>query len=221
MIVTVTSFKGGVGKSTTAFHLAAHLASLAPTALVDGDPNRTAIQWAQRGTAAGGPPLPFEVVDEKRLATVARRVEHLILDTEARPNSADIKELVAACDLLIVPSSPDGVSLEVMLQTIGALQDAGAQNYRGLLTLIPPHPSTAGAEAMATLLEAGVPMLRSTIRRTTALSDAGSRGVLVRDPKDARNRTPEGARAAWADYVAVGEEAVAVVTGTTSAGVRA
>ena len=49
MVVTVASFKGGVGKSTTAIHLAAYLQALAPALLVDGDPNRSVSEWARAG----------------------------------------------------------------------------------------------------------------------------------------------------------------------------
>jgi cellulose biosynthesis protein BcsQ len=49
-IVTVTSssFKGGVGKITTALHLATYLQTKALALLVDGDLNRSALDW-QRG----------------------------------------------------------------------------------------------------------------------------------------------------------------------------
>jgi chromosome partitioning protein len=60
MIVTVASFKGGVGKTTTALHLAAYLQTKAPALLVDGDFNRSAFDWAGRGS------LPFKVVYEKQ-----------------------------------------------------------------------------------------------------------------------------------------------------------
>jgi chromosome partitioning protein len=58
MIVTVASFKGGVGKTTTAVHLGCYLQKKAPTLLIDGDENRSATGWNERGG------LPFKVVDE-------------------------------------------------------------------------------------------------------------------------------------------------------------
>jgi chromosome partitioning protein len=59
MIFTVTSYKGGVGKTTTAIHLAAYLSRKAPTLLVDGDAIRSATKWRERGGNEG---LPFKVV---------------------------------------------------------------------------------------------------------------------------------------------------------------
>ena len=53
MVITVASYKGGVGKSTTAIHLAAYLQKKSPTVLIDGDPNRSVCGWAVNGN------LPF------------------------------------------------------------------------------------------------------------------------------------------------------------------
>ena len=72
MIVTVTSFKGGVAKSTTAIHLAHFLNLRAPTLLVDADPNRSATGWA-----AGA--AKFKVVPLSQ-ARFARDHEHTVLD---------------------------------------------------------------------------------------------------------------------------------------------
>jgi cellulose biosynthesis protein BcsQ len=46
MIITLARFKGGVGKATTAIHLAAFFHGDAETLLIEADPNRSALAWA-------------------------------------------------------------------------------------------------------------------------------------------------------------------------------
>ena len=81
MICTVASFKGGVGKTTTAVHLACYLQTKAPTLLIDGDENRSATGWNERGEKQSNP-LPFKVVDELQGVRFARSYEHVVIDTQ-------------------------------------------------------------------------------------------------------------------------------------------
>ena len=88
MIVTVASHKGGVGKTTTAVHLAAYLQTLAPTLLLDGDDTRNATAWGQRGKG-----FTFKVADEVQAARLARNFTHTVIDTGQRPKQVDLKAL--------------------------------------------------------------------------------------------------------------------------------
>ena len=193
-ILTVTGYKGGVGKSTTAFHLAAYFSEFGKTIIVDGDPNRTAIKWAERNSE----PLAFEVADERQAMKLVSNKDFVIIDTPARPDSDDLMELAKGCDLLILPTSPDVVSLEPMLQTAQALGDEA--KYRALITLVPPHPSREGELMREDLREGNIPVFETMIRRTVGFAKAALAGRPIRDLEDARGRT------AWADYKALGDE---------------
>jgi chromosome partitioning protein len=192
-IITVTGYKGGIGKSTTAFHLASYFSDLGKTVLIDGDPNRTAIKWAGRNENS----LPFTVADERHAMKIVPGMDYVIIDTPARPNSDDLKELAKGCDLLILPTSPDVVSLEPMLETA---RDVGEAKFRALITIVPPHPSREGELMRDDLNEGGIPVFKSMIRRTVGFAKAAMAGRPIRDVEDSR------ARAAWEDYKALGDE---------------
>ncbi len=198
MILAVTGFKGGVGKTTTAVHLAAILAGDAPTLLVDGDPNRSATGWHARGG------LPVKVVDERVASRYAKDHAHVVIDTQARPAKEDLKALAEGVDLLILPTTPDALALEALLATLEALRGSGAR-YRVLLTMVPPRPSRDGEEARSLLESHGVPLFRAQIRRAAAFPKAALLGVPVYGVPDPR------ARLAWEDYQQVGREVLEVV----------
>jgi chromosome partitioning protein len=129
---------------------------------------------------------PFPVADERRLAKDSRDYEHLIIDTAARPSADELADLVTGCDLLIVPTTPDALSLAALMQTVEALTRLGAERYRVLLTIVPPAPSRDGEEARTMLAEAELPVFRRGVRRLAAFGKAALSGRLVSDVPDPR-----------------------------------
>jgi len=194
MVISVASYKGGVGKTTTAIHLAAYFQSLEPTLLLDGDLNRSALRWAEPGK------LPFQVVDHRQAAMHIHRYRHVVVDTQARPDTRDMKVLADSCDLLVLPCTPDAISLQVLADTVEALKTIGAENYRILLTIVPPRPNRDGEEARQYLTGSGLPVFSGGIRRLVAFQRAALEGVTV-EQLDRQNL-------GGADYDTIGDQIV-------------
>lgn len=198
MIITVTSYKGGVGKTTTAIHLAAYLQRLAPTLLVDGDAIRTASKWSQRSEDKG---LPFKVVTHAQMVSHIRNYQHIIIDTEGNPTDDDFKDLADNCDLLIIPAVPESVATDGLTHTLAKLRSLGNKRHRVLLTMVPPKPRTEGQQLREMLVSQSIPLFATEIPRLAAFEKAAAEGVPVYAVRDDRN-----AARAWEAYEAAGKE---------------
>ena len=179
MIITIAGYKGGIGKTTTAVHLAAFFQTNAPPLFIDADENRSAQAWARQNK------LPFEVTSENQAPKriMALKPEHIIIDTKARPSPEDLEEISQNCDLLILPSTTRPMDLEVLIKTVQTIKELRAP-YSVLLTMVPPM-----ATRMFTEINAFVEQLPLD-------------GTLAKDAKD------ENALKVWNQYMSVGQEII-------------
>jgi chromosome partitioning protein len=197
MIITVVSYKGGVAKSTTAAHIAAYLQQeRGSTVLIDGDKNRSLMKWAKRGS------FPYPVVDERETAKVSREYENIVIDTRADPEPEDFEYLAKGCDLLIVPTTPDRLALDALVEIVQTLKGVAPNRYRILLTRVPPKPNRSGEVARDVLKEHGLPVLEQMISNLMAFQKAADEGVIVHEVKDPN--APRG----WEEYRKAIEEAL-------------
>lgn len=135
MRYAVVNTKGGVGKSTTAVHLASYLAKQGTCLLIDGDsPQGSSASWMgwrrammESGNIGPSPTLARlvgrEVYDEGR--QLADKYDNTVIDAGGQDNPS-IRNALLMCDIAVVPvgaSSFDASAMSDMVQLIEMVSD--------------------------------------------------------------------------------------------------
>lgn len=198
-VISLTSFKGGVGKSTIAVNLAGALALNASTILVDEDPLQSCYQWGKQNGHLPMPVLLPQDVQNTDLGTA----RYLLVDTEGRPNLTDLTELVRSSTWTLIPCGTSGLEIDGTLRLITALKGAGTalDKVKVVITKAPPV-GTVGQQARDALRDAGIPVASSVVRSYVAHQKAAELGVLVKDVPDPR------ASQSWTDVLELAMEVV-------------
>lgn len=103
-VVLVANLKGGTGKTTVSTHLAARLANEGHvTALLDLDPQHSALRWLARRDLSRP---PIFGVDACAGQAIPAEAEWLILDGPAGIEPDVLKPAVAAAGAVLVPTLP-------------------------------------------------------------------------------------------------------------------
>ncbi len=127
-ILAVLSLKGGVGKTTTAMHLAAVVAERGLNPIViDCDTETSALRWASRA----GDTLGFEVIQSNTNKLAAQIREHQkagrVVIVDGPPNNREIISRVGQiADVVLVPVNPTGLDLDRLNPTLELLGDLEA-----------------------------------------------------------------------------------------------
>lgn len=125
-VISIVSLKGGVGKTTSALHLATVAADDGPTVLIDADEEASALRWAEHAQN-----LPFRVLPAARdelvqqVRALRQEGNHVLIDTP--PNSRELlTRSTMAAHHVIVPVIPTGLDIDRMMPTLNLLRDIQA-----------------------------------------------------------------------------------------------
>ncbi|WP_082505617.1 ParA family protein [Deinococcus sp. Leaf326] len=197
--VAVVGRKGGVGKTSSAIHLAAHLAySGRRTLLVDGDDRGYATTWARGGT------MPFDVDGVGGLMAVSQ-YDAAVIDSQADPSEQEISTLGRHSSVLVLPAIPEAQAVSGLMQTVGVLDGAGVPRERiAVLLTMDTRQGPATAEAREALEGAGLRVLKQSIRDTVAFRHASGQSTLVHRVGNT------GGKMAWLDYEAALKELLSI-----------
>lgn len=131
MILTISHQKGGVGKSTIAWHIAVHFSKLLPTTIIDLDTQQSLTQTNQIRESVGLEPLKImQISNAGELAQYIQKdsQEKLTIIDSGGFDSAFNRVAIVGSDMLITPVSDKPFDLmglqkyEEILKSLSAIQ---------------------------------------------------------------------------------------------------
>ena len=191
MIISVTSLKGGVGKSTITQNLAVCFAQSGyKVCIADADTNQSALRWSSLREESL-PPIPAFGTPEKTLSAnikqLAKDYEIVIIDRTPTLDKITSKIIVLA-DLLLIPILPSGLDIwasELFLQRYEDAQVEKEQPIPARFILNRYRANTnMSKEVKEVLKDTSIQVCESTIKDRTAYAEAVIKGVGVYEYKD-------------------------------------
>ena len=193
-VLSVLAAKGGVGKTAMSINIAGwcQVQHLKSVAVLDADRNRGASLYVDRGG-----PLPFPVFPIARYRSALKEAQDLIIiDGQASPDLAELKELASDSDRVLIPATPQKVSLLLALEVADVMRSIDA-DFRVVLTKCDSRQFNAIESAKELLKEADVPMLVGMTSLLNAFEQAEAAGTLVSDAKTDSGKSNPRAGEAW------------------------
>lgn len=188
MIYAVINTKGGVGKTTTAIHLATMLARSDRTLLIDGDPQASSASWAAWRREANRNPSPTTtcLTGKAILAegkALAEGFAHTVVDAGGR-DSVGLRSSLLLAHQAIVPvgaSNLDAAAMTDLLEIIEMAKDYNPElQVRILLTRIDPRTKDT-ADMVSFLQEQKLSVLATRVCERVAYRRAIGEGAIVQE----------------------------------------
>lgn len=188
MIYAVVNTKGGVGKTTTALHLATMLAREGQTLLIDGDPQASAATWAAWRREAAHQPSPTTTALHGKAIyqegmTLAAGFAHTVIDAGGR-DSQGLRSALLLAHTAIIPvgaSHLDAAAMTDLLEIVELAREYNA-GLAVLVLLTRIDSRTKDAAEMHTYLQTqGLQVLQTRICERVAFRRAIGEGATVQE----------------------------------------
>lgn len=187
-VYAVVNTKGGVGKTTTAVHLATMLARTSKTLLIDGDPQASAASWAawrrdnDRATSPTTTCLTGKAILSEGKGLLAG-FAHTVIDAGGR-DSAGLRSALLLPNIAIIPIGASNLDAAAMTDLLEIVELAKEYNpsldVRVLLTRVDPRTKDTG-EMLTFLVEQKLTVLATRVCERVAYRRAIGEGAIVQE----------------------------------------
>lgn len=188
-VLTITSRKGGVGKTVLAAVVAASLADKGiDVALLDADPNGGVHRWATQTRAGGSSIRAYAEADAEKLAellpTLASQHDALVVDTAGFGNQA-AAVAIAGADLVLVPVTPGEGDLVEAQRTVAFVGGLSRSTRRTIPVKVVANRIRRGTSisrhVLGELDTLELPHLQTSISEAVAYAEVGFTGAVPAD----------------------------------------
>lgn len=187
-VLTITSRKGGVGKTVLSAIIAGSLADQGiDVALLDTDPNGGVYRWATE-TRQGGAIRAYAEADAEKLAdllpTLAAQHAALVVDTAGFGNQA-AAVAIAGADFVLVPVTPGEGDLVEAQRTVAFVGGLSRSTRREIPVKVVANRIRRGTSisrhVLTELDTLGLPHMKATLSEAVAYAEVGFTGVIPTD----------------------------------------
>jgi chromosome partitioning protein len=184
-VIALVGNKGGAGKTTLAVNLAAGLARHSSVAVIDADPQGSALQWHAIAADASAPPVSMAEADLQRQAIELLQDYHcVVIDCPPSVHAPQTGAVLGFGDLALIPVQPSPMDLWASVHIEQSVEEAHKLNpaLRTLLVINQLEPRTTLSRLVRDALsEIAFPVAATAIRRRAVYRTSALQGKSVFD----------------------------------------